>query len=329
MVLIRPQETTLNSRFLRYWLNSPLMATHTHGQRDGSVAERLNLPTIRSLPIPIPPMSEQLEIAHILGSLDDRIELNRRMSGTLEAMARALFKSWFVDFEPVRAKAEGRETGLPRVLDGLFPESFDDSEVGEIPRGWKARSLGDLLELAYGKALKSEDRRAGKVPVYGSNGQVGWHDERLVHGPGIVVGRKGTPGTVSWIPTDFFPIDTAFFVLPRLECRCLEYLYFALRGQHLPALSADSAVPGLNRNLAYQNCQLLPPVELLEQFGHLAGAILSRVGVCAGEAQSLLSIREALLPGLVSGAIDVGRVAAAGSEEIAGSSQLETCKSLG
>ena len=83
----------------------------------------------------MPPLAEQRAIAHILGTLDDKIELNRRMNETLEAMARALFKSWFVDFDPVRAKAEGRDPGLPKPLADLFPDSFEDSELGEIPRG--------------------------------------------------------------------------------------------------------------------------------------------------------------------------------------------------
>ncbi len=82
---------------------------------------------------------EQRAIAHILGTLDDKIELNRRMNETLEAMARALFKSWFVDFDPVRAKAEGRDPGLPKPLADLFPDSFEDSELGEIPKGWEDR----------------------------------------------------------------------------------------------------------------------------------------------------------------------------------------------
>ena len=89
----------------------------------------------------MPPLDEQRAIAHILGTLDDKIELNRRMNETLEAMARALFKSWFVDFDPVRAKAEGRDPGLPQPLADLFPDSFEDSELGEIPKGWQVRRV--------------------------------------------------------------------------------------------------------------------------------------------------------------------------------------------
>src|SRR2546425_5662901 len=96
-----------------------------------------NLGILRATPIPLPPLHEQRAIAHILGTLDDKIELNRRMSETLEAMARVLFKSWFVDFDPVRAKAEGRDPGLPKPFTDLFPDRFEDSELGEIPVGWR------------------------------------------------------------------------------------------------------------------------------------------------------------------------------------------------
>ena len=155
----------------------------------------------------------------MLGTLDDKIELNGRINERLEEMARALFKSWFVDFDPVRAKMEGRWRrgesfpGLPADLYDLFPDRLAPSELGEIPEGWEVKELGELVELAYGKALRADDRKGGSVPVYGSNGQVGWHDEGLVAGPGIVVGRKGNPGVVTWAHSDFFPIDTAFYVV--------------------------------------------------------------------------------------------------------------------
>jgi len=95
------------------------------------------------LEIPLPPVANQKAISHILGTLDDKIELNRKTSETLEAMAKALFKSWFLDFDPVRAKAEGRPTGLPSEISDLFPDSFEDSELGEIPSGWKCSPLAD------------------------------------------------------------------------------------------------------------------------------------------------------------------------------------------
>jgi type I restriction enzyme S subunit len=106
-----------------------------------------NLGILRGTPILLPPLPEQRSIAHILGTLDDKIELNRRMNATLEAMARALFQSWFVDFDPVRAKAEGRDPGLPPEIAALFPDSFEDSVVGEIPRGWGVKHVGELADI--------------------------------------------------------------------------------------------------------------------------------------------------------------------------------------
>ena len=260
----------------------------------------------------LPPLPEQRAIAHFLGTLDDKIELNRRMNETLEAMARALFKSWFVDFDPVRAKMEGRWRrgeslpGFPADLFDLFPDRLVDSELGEIPEGWEVKVLGELVELAYGKALRAVDRKDGPVPVYGSNGQVGWHDKKLVGGPGIVIGRKGNPGVVTWAHGDFFPIDTTFYVVPRDANGGLPFLFFALTGQDLPSVSADSAVPGLNRNLAYMNQQLVPDKHVLAEFNDYASAVFSRQHQLEEECHSLAAQRDALLPRLVSGEVRVG-----------------------
>ena len=105
----------------------------------------------------MPPLPEQRAIAHILGTLDDKIELNRRMNATLEAMARALFKSWFVDFDPVRAKAEGRDTGLPREIADLFPDGFEESAVGAVPRGWRVGALYECADCINGSAFQEHD----------------------------------------------------------------------------------------------------------------------------------------------------------------------------
>jgi type I restriction enzyme S subunit len=119
---------------------------------------------LRTIEIPLPPLPEQRAIAHILGTLDDKIELNRRMSETLEAMARALFKSWFVDFEPVRAKMEGRWRrgeslpGLPAHLYDLFPDRLVDSELGAIPEGWQTKAMREAFEIVDGRALPAEFR---------------------------------------------------------------------------------------------------------------------------------------------------------------------------
>ena len=128
-----------------HYFQGPLSASGGRSAQAG-----FNKDGLAVIPLPIPPLTEQRAIAQILGTLDDKIELNRRMSETLETMARALFKSWFVDFDPVRAKAEGRDPGLPKHIADLFPDSFEDSELGEIPRGWGAGTIDDLADVVGG-----------------------------------------------------------------------------------------------------------------------------------------------------------------------------------
>jgi type I restriction enzyme S subunit len=139
-------------RFVSYFLRSLDFTAYS----DKAAVPGLNRNDLHTAQVSLPELPEQRAIAHILGTLDDKIELNRRMSETLEAMARALFKSWFVDFDPVRAKVEGRDPGLPQPLADLFPDSFEDSELGEIPRGWEVKPIGDLAEVVGGSTPKTE-----------------------------------------------------------------------------------------------------------------------------------------------------------------------------
>ena len=293
------------------WAYYELLTQDINGMDSGSAIPSTSREDFYALPVQFPPLLEQRAIAHVLGTLDDKIELNRRMNETLESMARALFKSWFVDFDPVRAKMDGRWRpgeslpGLPADLYDLFPDRLVDSELGPTPEGWEVKALGDVMELAYGKTLKADERKGGSVPVYGSNGQIGKHDKSLVVGPGIVVGRKGNPGIVTWAHTDFYPIDTAFYVVPNDESMSLLFLFFALAAQDLPSVSADSAVPGLNRNLAYMNTQLVPDKRIMGAFHESASGIFKRICDLQEENRSLAEQRDALLPRLVSGELRV------------------------
>ena len=137
---------------------SSLNGVKTHG---AMVADYVSISQQYDFRFRFPSIDKQRAIAHILGTLDDKIELNRRMNETLEAMARALFKSWFVDFDPVRAKAEGRDTGLPEHIAELFPDRFVDSDLGEIPEGWEAQPLPQAIEVNPPRLL-----RKGQIAPY-------------------------------------------------------------------------------------------------------------------------------------------------------------------
>ena len=158
-------ESLLNRRYLRYFLTSSLFQEQIHAVAAGSVQVNYGPTHLNQMWMALPPMPQQRAIAHVLGTLDDKIELNRRMNETLEAMARALFKSWFVDFEPVRSKMEGRWRrgeslpGLPAEHYDLFPDRLVDSELGEIPEGWGVRALGEVVEVVGGTTTKYQGNR--------------------------------------------------------------------------------------------------------------------------------------------------------------------------
>ena len=144
------------------WAYYALLTCDINGMDSGSAIPSTSRESFYHLPVRVPPPDEQRAIAHILGTLDDNIELNRRTNETLEAMARAIFKSWFVDFDPVRAKAEGRGPGLPKPLADLFPDSFDDSELGTIPKGWHVDELkARASRIQYGLTRSASEEAIG------------------------------------------------------------------------------------------------------------------------------------------------------------------------
>ena len=145
----------------------------------------------------------------------------------------------------------------------------------------------------------------GPVCVYGANGPVGWHNKKLVSGPGIVIGRKGNPGVVTWAHGDFYPIDTTFYVEPIGECRSLYFFYYALSFHNLANLSADSAVPGLNRNHAYMSKQIIPSQPVLTAFDSQIAPIFAAMHANEELSRSLAVARDTLLPKLLSSELTV------------------------
>ena len=164
LVQIR-SEAPVTKRFLYYLMCSREYRHEIIASATGTTVKHTAPSRIAAFEFRLPALSEQRAIAHILGSLDDKIELNRRMNETLEAIARAIFKSWFVDFDPVRAKAEGRDTGLPMEIADLFPDSFGDSELGEVPEGWEVKSIGEVVRCVGGATPSTKD------PTYWDGGR--------------------------------------------------------------------------------------------------------------------------------------------------------------
>ncbi|WP_374246110.1 restriction endonuclease subunit S [Zoogloea sp.] len=299
-VLLRPDPEKVHPRYLLYAIQSPEVQHEiSWSEGTGSTVSNVRIPVLKSLKIPVRSISEQVQAASLLGALDDRIALLRETNATLEAIAQALFKSWFVDFDPVRARQQGlAPEGMDEATAALFPDGFEESELGLLPKGWGPIRLDSILELAYGKALKADDRKQGDVPVYGSGGITGRHDAPLVNAPSVVVGRKGTVGSLYWESRPFFPIDTVFYVK---TSKPLSYIYYLLQTLGLSEMNTDAAVPGLNRENVYRLKVPGATTKVIAVFDDVVCHLRTLMDHNTFQAQTLSTLRDTLLPRLISG----------------------------
>ncbi|WP_028490831.1 restriction endonuclease subunit S [Thermus islandicus] len=301
----------MNSEFLYYWLKGHVEELQRHAS--GSTFQELSGTALAQIRIRVPPLPEQRAIAHILGTLDDKIELNRRMSETLEAMARALFKAWFVDFEPVRAKMEGRWRrgeslpGLPAHLYDLFPDRLVESELGEIPEGWEVGTLRRVAEVTSGKRptrVFAKPSPEATVPLWGGNGPMGYVSESLYSEPILLTGRVGTLGSVFRIQGASWPSDNTLVVLPQSKA-AFEFLYFCLERFDFDALNRGSTQPLLTQSdLGAQNV-LIPADPALREFHKYVSTYFRMIDQATDESRTLAALRDALLPKLISGELRV------------------------
>lgn len=306
MALIRPDRGKIDSRFLLYYYLSPEFQELIRSRTvTGSTVDRILLEEFPTFPIRVPDLATQREVASLLGALDDKVELNSRMNQTLESVARAIFRSWFVDFDPVVAKAAGRQPfGMPADVAALFPGRFIDAEVGPMPAAWESCKWGDISTLEYGKSLRSHGDAAGAVRVYGTNGPIGWHTEALCPTAGIVLGRKGAYRGVHYSPTPFFVIDTAFYLKPKREFEIL-WAYYELLNLDINGMDSGSAIPSTSRDEFYQVPVLFPPPPVHVAFGKIVGHMFKQMEANQEQSRTLGALRDTLLPKLMSGELRV------------------------
>ena len=275
------QGTELDPGFLFHYLSTTAGRAELEGRAVGATMPNINASIVRSVAVPVPPLSTQRKIAAILDVL---IENNNRRIKILEEMAHRIYREWFVTFR------------FPGHQDAPLTEW----ESRRLPAHWAARRFGDVLELVYGKSLRADVRRDGPVAVFGSGGMIGTHDEALDAGPGLIVGRKGNVGALYWSDGPFFAIDTTYWVRSQLP---LSYCYYAL--SEMTFLDSHAAVPGLSREQAYGMSILVPDPETLHAFDALVMDFFRLRQRLRNANETLRSTRDLLLPRLVSGAIDV------------------------
>lgn len=322
--------------FASYYLGDSRVREWIVRHAHGATMPNLNTSILSALPFVVPPPEEQQFIARILGVLDDKIDLNRRMNETLEGIAQALFKSWFVDFDPVRAKAQGHDPGLPRPIAELFPSFFEGTELGDAPKGWETRSLGDIcLRVSmgpFGSDIKTDNFVPVGVPVVrGGNLKDGFVDDRFVYlseekatelknanaFPGdLVITHRGTLGQVGIIPRKCrFPryvVSQSQMVLSVDPSQASPEFVFSFlcskNGQYqLLANTSQTGVPAIARPTTSVKAIriVLPPTSILRLFDTVVGRFSERRNACRVESRTLIALRDALLSKLISGELRI------------------------
>ena len=320
---VRPIPSKLDSGYLSYFFGLPAFQAYIRSVAVGATMPSLNTQILSAVTVPHPPPADQLAIAHILGSLDDKIELNRRMNATLEAMARALFRSWFVDFDPVRARMEGRDTGLPKDVADLFPDRLVHSELGEIPDGWRASTLADVARLNP-ESWSSHNAPARILYVdlaktkWGDIDEIqmfSWADapsraRRVLRRGDTIVGtvRPGN-GSFALIDRDDLTGSTGFAVLRPADPIEREIVWCAATSadtiDRLAHLADGGAYPAVSPKAVLNVAVVLPDKRVRLAFSTVAAPLLNRLKANQREARILGTLRDALLPKLVSGEVRV------------------------
>jgi type I restriction enzyme S subunit len=311
-------------RFISYFLRGLDFLAYS----DKAAVPGLNRNHLHQARVVVPTeVGEQRAIAHILGMLDDKIELNRRMNVTLEAMARALFKSWFVDFDPVRAKAKGRDPGLPKPLADLFPDRLVDSELGEIPEGWEVTQFADTIEIVGGGTPKTSVKEYwdGDIPwfsvVDAPTGSEVWvvDTEKKVTRAGIensstrvlpvgttIISARGTVGRIALVGVPMAMNQSCYGLRSRTGAQGF-FTYFSTRElvARLQQHAHGSVFDTITRDTLARVSVVVPSAELIDEFEKRVGPSIKRIRAALLDTRTLAALRDVLLPKLISGELRI------------------------
>ena len=284
-----------------YWLlRTPQYRAYCKAHSTGTT--NLGLAREDFFAFPVPPLiSARAALVELLQALEDKIDLNRRTNETLEAIARAIYKDWFVDFGPTRAKIGGHLPYLAPDFWALFPPSFNKDGV---PPNWNLKQWGEIASLEYGKALRTHASNQGRVPVYGTNGRIGWHEEPIYDRPSTIIGRKGAYRGVHFASGPFFVIDTAFYLKlnPEFSTR---WGYYSIDRIDINGMDSGSAIPSTSRDEFYRLKVVVPPPAIHRAFEEHLQPLWALQEQNDQESVTLAATRDFLLPKLMSGEIRV------------------------
>jgi type I restriction enzyme, S subunit len=313
----------LDYKFLKYILLSERRSFLRFSH--GTTHQTIYFPEVKAFHVCLPDVTEQRAISQVLASLDDKIEVNRRTSRTLEEIARAIFKSWFVDFDPVRAKAEGRDSGLPKEIANLFPDSFQDSQLGEIPKGWNVGRIDDVAELNARTLGRSDELdtidyieiskvmrgEISEISRYKRGTEPSRAKRRLAHGDTVLSSVRPDRGAyfLSLEPPSTWIASTGFIVAtPKNDSWA--FLFAALTrpevGDELGRLADGGAYPAIRPDVLGAQLLAIPHEQgAIDAFEHVARPLFERATHNRAVSTTLACLRDTLLPKLLTGEIRV------------------------
>jgi len=332
-IVIRGRTGVTDSSYAYYLTKWEGVRGYAISQMTGtSGRQRVPKTALDHLLVPVPPLSEQRAIAHILGTLDDKIEMNRRLSETLESIARALFRSWFVDFDPVRAKIESRwqsgqsMQGLPAHLFNFFPDNLVESELGEIPDGWEVKTIGDLVTLNREGVNPSDypdevfDHFSipafdeGQMPKAEAGAAIK-SNKHLVSAESVLLSKLNPRIPRVWLPSTHADVrsicSTEFLVAsPNSNCtRAFLYCLFSSQSFLNEFATLVTGTSGSHQRVKppalMELSVVAPPSTVVEQFTATVLALLKRIEKAREESRTLSDLRDTLLPKLISGDLRV------------------------
>ena len=286
-----------------------------------TVQATLNLKEIRQLPLPWPPKEQRIAIAHILGTLDRKIELNRRKNETLEAIARALFKSWFVDFDPVRAKADGRDPGLPQPLADLFPDSFEESALGEIPKAWTVGTVSTLADRIIEKVddpadwaeehlidLSRMPQRSIALSDWGAGAELSTSVTRFQTRDTLFGAIRPYFHKVGLAPVAGVTNISVFVVRPKKPADWPFVAIFCSMGDtvdYATRVSKGTKMPVVSWTDFAESSLVVPNDDVRSRFNQTVGPLCDRIVAHVVESRTLAATRDSLLPKLISGELRI------------------------
>ena len=326
---VRLGENGADPRYASYYLGHPAVREWIVRHAHGATMPNLNTAILSACPFVVPPIPEQRAIAHILGTLDDKIELNRRMNTTLEALARALFTSWFVDFDPVRAKMEGRDTGLPKDIADLFPDRLVESELGEIPEGWGVGHVEDGLEIIMGQSPPGHtyNDTGDGLPFFQGRSDFGFRypknrkyctaPNRLAQPWDTIVSVRAPVGDIN-MAWERCCIGRGVAALrPRSGAVSFGYCTAQALQTHMREYEHTGTVFGaINRKQLARLPLQQPAADIVRAFERLVHPWDQTIRLRTAEVDTLTALRDALLPKLVSGELRMNGLESASGRDV-------------